>query len=319
MSKVVSKEEMSALMNATAPKDQADSKRVSGYDFKHPFLISREQLRFISAMHEGLARKFTDYLSEKSNSSISVSIGSSDQIQFWEFIKSLKTPATIFHGTIKLPEAKIMVDFDTKLALVLVDKILGGTGEVDEEKTKLTDIEKNILTKVANQFSSELSKAWLPLREVNSELSNFESDPESVRIAQQLDPVVTVNIKVKMDDEDSKITLCYPYNWIQNILASPAAKNKVISTEKSSSDDEKATMSENLQLVKVPMKAKLGTAKLSFKNIIELEEGDLVILNNKTHEEIDIEMIDKLLYTASIGVSNGKYACKINNVIIGGK
>ena len=164
-----------------------------------------------------------------------------------------------------------------------------------------------------------MSKAWLPLREVQSELSSFESDPESVRIAQQLDPVVTVNIKVKMDDEDSKITLCYPYNWIQNILASPAAKNKVISTEKSSSDDEKATMSENLQLVKVPMKAKLGTAKLSFKNIIELEEGDLVILDNKTHEEIDIEMIDKLLYTASIGVSNGKYACKINNVIIGGK
>ena len=141
MSKVVSKEEMSALMNATAPKNQADSKRISGYDFKHPFLISREQLRFISTMHEGLARKFTDYLSEKSNSSISVSIGSSDQIQFWEFIKSLKTPATIFHGTIKLPEAKIMVDFDTKLALVLVDKILGGTGEVDEEKTKLSDIE----------------------------------------------------------------------------------------------------------------------------------------------------------------------------------
>ena len=72
MSKVVSKEEMSALMNATAPKDQADSKRISGYDFKHPFLISREQLRFISAMHEGLARKFTDYLSEKSNSSLSL-------------------------------------------------------------------------------------------------------------------------------------------------------------------------------------------------------------------------------------------------------
>ena len=96
-------------------------------------------------------------------------------------------------------------------------------------------------------------------------------------------------------------------------------KKKVISTEKSSSDDEKATMSENLQLVKVPMKAKLGRAKLSFKNIIELEEGDLVILDNKTHEEIDIEMIDKLLYTASIGLSNGKYACKINNVIIGGK
>ena len=59
--------------------------------------------------------------------------------------------------------------------------------------------------------------------------------------------------------------------------------------------------------------------KLSFKNIIELEEGDLVILDNKTHEEIDIEMIDKILYTASIGLSNGKYACKINNVIIGGK
>ena len=55
------------------------------------------------------------------------------------------------------------------------------------------------------------------------------------------------------------------------------------------------------------------------KTDIELEEGDLVILDNKTYEEIDIEMIDKLLYTASIGVSNGKYACKINNVIIGGK
>ena len=27
-----------------------------------------------------------------------------------------------------------MVDFDTKLALVLVDKILGGTGEVDDQK-----------------------------------------------------------------------------------------------------------------------------------------------------------------------------------------
>ena len=319
MSKVVSKEEMSALMNATAPKDKEDTKRVSGYDFKHPFLISREQLKFISSVHEALTRSFTDFLSEKTDSSVNVSIGSSEQIQFWEFIKSLNAPATIFHGTIKLPEAKIMIDFNTKLALTIVDKILGGTGEVSEDKTSLTDIETNILTKVSKQFSFELSKAWLPLREVKSELTNFESDPEAVRIAQQLDPVVVVNIKIKIEDEEGKISLCYPYNWIQNILASPAAKNKVISTEKSSSNDEKATMSENLQLVKVPIKAKLGVAKLTFKNIIELEEGDLVILDNKTHEEIDIEMIDKLLYTASIGVSNGKYACKINNVVIGGK
>ena len=319
MSKVVSKEEMSALMNATAPQEKDDGKRVSGYDFKHPFLISREQLRFISTMHEGLIRRFTDYISEKANSSIGISIGSSDQIQFWEFIKSLNAPATIFHGTIKLPEAKIMIDFDTKLALILVDKILGGTGEINEEKIKLTDIEKNILTKVANQFSADLSKTWLPLREVQTEFSNFESDPENVRIAQQLDPVVTIAFKVKIGEYEGNITVCYPYDWIQNILASPAAKNKVISTEKTSSEDEKNIMNDNLQKVRVPISAKLGYSKLTFKNIIELEKGDLIILDNKTHEEIDIEMINKLLYTASIGVSNGKYACKINNVIIGGK
>ena len=71
-----------------------DQREVSVYDFKRPERVSKEQLRSITALHEGFARNFGAALSGFMRTIIDVELSSVEQLTYSQFILSLPNPTS---------------------------------------------------------------------------------------------------------------------------------------------------------------------------------------------------------------------------------
>ena len=68
MAKILSQDEIDALLSNVSSETETDevlepTHRVALYDFKHPNLVSKEQLRLLETIHEGICRNFGVFLS----------------------------------------------------------------------------------------------------------------------------------------------------------------------------------------------------------------------------------------------------------------
>ena len=68
MAKILTQDEIDALLSSVSGESEAaqaekPKQKVSLYDFKHPNLVSKEQMRLLETIHEGLCRNFGVFLS----------------------------------------------------------------------------------------------------------------------------------------------------------------------------------------------------------------------------------------------------------------
>ena len=85
MAKVLSQDEIDALLSNVSGESQESAKpeeKISLYDFKHPNLVSKEQMRLLETIHEGLCRNFGVYLSAQLRLFCEMNLIAIDQIMY---------------------------------------------------------------------------------------------------------------------------------------------------------------------------------------------------------------------------------------------
>lgn len=70
-----------------------------------------------------------------------------------------------------------------------------------------------------------------------------------------------------------------------------------------------------IQRAKVPVKAVLGNSVLSVNDFAMLQSGDIIRLDRKVEDELDVYVGNIRKFTALPGSSEDKYAVRITSVI----
>ncbi len=323
MAKILSQEEIDALLNDVAgdgnggPVSSDDEKKVSLYDFKHPNLVSKEQLRLLENIHEGLVRNFSVFLSAQLRMIVDMNLIAVDQVQYSEFVMSIAPPGAIYLGQLEDPYSQFVLEISPQLAIFIVERLFGGKGEFVTEIRPISVIEQRIMKRVIDRVASEIAKNWKPVKDVKCSVTRFEHNPEFVQIVPASEPVIVVSMEVKIRGNATMMNLCYPYMWIQSILSSPEIQDKVLLGTSDSSEDEKENMKFNLNRTIMDLRTILGKSKVRVGDFMNLELGDVIILDSKTEDQIPVFMENRKLYMATVGQLNGKYSCRINSVITG--
>lgn len=323
MAKILSQEEIDALLNDVSNDGDGGTihskaeKKVSLYDFKHPNLVSKEQLRLLENIHEGLVRNFSVFLSAQLRMIVDINLIAVDQVQYSEFVMSIAPPGAIYVGQLEEPYSQFVLEVSPQLAIFIVERLFGGQGEFVSEIRQISVIEQRIMRRVVDRIAGEIAKNWKPVKDVNCSIDRFEHNPEFVQIVPASEPVIVVSMEVTIHGNSTMMNLCYPYMWIQNILSSPEIQDKVLLGSSDSSKNEKEVMKFNLNRTSMSLRALLGKSKVSIQDFMNMEGGDILILNTKIDDQVPVYMNNRKLYLANVGKLNDKYSCRINSVIKG--
>ncbi|RKY62145.1 MAG: flagellar motor switch protein FliM [Candidatus Neomarinimicrobiota bacterium] len=320
MAKVLSQEEIDALLTSVSAGEKSSSEvdskydKVSLYDFKHPNLISKEQLRILENIHEGFVRNLGVFLSAQLRMIVDMKLLAVDQIMYSEFVMSIASPAATYVGNIKSPHSQFVMEISPQLVVFIVERLFGGQGSFKPITRPISVIERKIMNRVIERISQEISKNWSTISNVECEFTRFESNPEFVQIVPASEPVVVVSMEIKVRGNATMLNLCYPYMWVSNILSSPDVQKTIMFGSMEASEKEREIIESSLNLTKADLVAILGKSIISIRDIIELKKGDVILLNPKINSSIPILIQNHYKFDGIIGNRNSHYAVRIQSV-----
>ena len=127
--------------------------------------------------------------------------------------------------------------------------------------------------------------------------------------------VLLVSMDVRVDDVvGGTIQYVLPYIFLEPILGNFSTKFWFEKTSSISSKDYQENIKKQIKSVKIPVRVMLGDTLITVRELLELQVGDVVMLNRKSDEDLEVVVGHSQKFYALPGLCNDQVAVKIVGV-----
>jgi flagellar motor switch protein FliM len=288
--------------------------QITLYDFKRPNRVSKEQLRAFRSIHDKLARTSSSQISAIMRSIVEIQLHSVDQMTYGEFLMSLPNPTSFNVFSMKPLEGNGILEVNPSIAYPMIDRILGGRGDPFENNREFSDIEMSLFETILKVLMDNLRDAWKVVEEINPVIEQKESSPNVVQIVAQNEIVVMIVMEIIIGQSSGMMNICYPVIALESLLPKLASRDLMLNesgTKKSRNQDLKVILGG----ANVELEAYLGSAKVTLKDILELDIGDIIKLSGGTDDGVTVSVNGKDRFIGDIGVRRHRKSLKIREKV----
>jgi flagellar motor switch protein FliM len=320
---VLSQSEIDALLSALSTgevdaneiKEEQQQRKVKIYDFRRPDKFSKDQIRTLYMLHENFARLFNTYLSAHLRAMVQVSVASVDQLTYEEFIRSLPNPSVISVIDMQPLKGNAILEMNPSVVFATIDRLFGGSGQVATKARALTDIEENIVRRVMTKTLDYLSEAWKQVLPIQPTLDIIETNPQFTQIVPPNDMVVLVTLQAKVGQGEGFINLCIPYLVLEPIMSKLSTTYWVAGNTKGSAVEHMQSLKKRVEKITVPVVVEIGETVISVRELLDLRLGDVLHLDTKIDESMEIVIGSHKKFLCKPGVLGSKLAVQITTVV----
>jgi flagellar motor switch protein FliM len=291
------------------------SRKVSPYNFKRPRLFAQDQTRVLNHVHEGFARELSVYLSAQLRTIVDITLNAVDQVLYSEYVMSSAPPSALYVAEVKNLNQKFVFELDPRLVVFMIEKLFGGQGTFLKKPREVSQIERRIMSKVMNRAFMALQKSWEQVHGIDVEEIAFESNAEFVQIIPGVEACIVASFEVVIYEQPSHINICYPYMLLERMLGRSGMKQWVSSATTQVTREVRDRYEETLRTIAVEVRAELGRAKLPIEDLSNLAAGDIIPLQRRLQDPLDVYVGDKHKFSAAAGRSGKFRALRILDVI----
>ncbi len=174
-------------------------------------------------------------------------------------------------------ESKILVDIDPSLAMMTIERLLGGSGEDGRIQRPLTEIEEGVLSFLLLKILSHFTTDFESGRELALTLDRFASKLGEIQDLVDAEPNYhLIAVRVKAGKRIGYARILVPQSLVTSSFSSPLAQGDANGFELN-------YMRKTLRRIgktRVQARVELATLDLGPDDIANLEVGDIVILEN---------------------------------------
>ena len=315
MSDILSPEEISALLNTcNTAQSLGKSKQIRNYDFTRPDRFSREQLKTLNSIHGQFTSGFSNAITELLDIPIEAKLLSIDQMAYKEYCDSLPE-STLFYGVALEPLTSTAIfEFNPAVAEACIDGLTGGTGAISTQLLELTVIDRSIMASVVEVVLKKYEEAWATQMALKTRVQLDGHDLSTNRISLSTEQVAIFSFEVKIGDTESMMSVCIPSSDIaaalpENKIKAPAKPEPTQAPIKS------ALLEESLGEIAIESKAILGRASLAMSDIINLQIGDIIKLDENPNTQVELWLGDKPAYEGVAGLTGGNVGLRITRAL----
>lgn len=322
MGEVLSQNEIDNLLAALSTGELdadeiqgAAEKQIKSYDFKRPAKFSKEHLRTLEIMFEHYGRLLSTHLPVYLRKSVQVSVASSETVTFSEFTNALSNPVILGLVNFSPLPGTIIIEMATHLGFAMIDRMLGGQGTPLDKKRDFSEIELTILDKIMVICMQLLREPWKNVVDLNPTLERIETNAQFVQIISPSDMIAIVTMNLKIGDVEGFVNICLPYFTLEDIMDKLNTKFWYSTMQDSKDEDYEIQIETLIRRVDVPVKAVLGKSRISVSDFMNLQIGDIIRLDRRVEEDMDVYVGNIRKFQALPGSSKDSYAVRITSVL----
>lgn len=284
------------------------------YDFKRSEKFSIENLKHLIQVSEEFCKTSNMQISyETKNKTFKMGLDRSSQVSYGELIEKIDNNSLVVEYNICPVVENLTLFIDKSVALSLVDLLLGGNGAIEDLSRELTNIDLELIKYLIENL---LKRIYIPYEYESINIVNIYTNSVQYQGLSNKDIVFNSFIKVNLENESiGDMVVCMPYKNLGHIVNSLMCKEIDEVCCDRDIDIETNEVFNSVKNVKVDVCAILGSANISISDLINLESGDVVLLNQKINDEIRVNVGDEYIYKAKPGLIGMKKGIEIIDIV----
>ncbi|SFQ97165.1 flagellar motor switch protein FliM [Desulfoscipio geothermicus] len=324
MQEILSQGEIDSLLQAlntgSIPVQEIETTgemaKVKSYDFRRPNKFSKEHLRTLEMLHQHYARHLSSFLSGYLRTNINIELASVSQIIFDEFIRSIPTPTILTVFDLLPLNGSAIMEANTGFIFPIIDLLFGGNGSTGDLNRELTDIETQVTKKIVARMLEYLVPTWQDIFEIKPEVRSIETNPRLQQLYSPNEVVALLTFTVTLGENDQgMINLCLPYIMLDPVIAKLSVRQQFIRQFSSTQEDNTKNIAYWLNRCEVDITAVLGDAGITVEDFLQIQQGDVIVLDKNINSDLDVLVGDNLKFGAQVGAVGDNLAIQIVSLI----
>ena len=322
MSDVLSQSEIDSLLQQLSSGEvtaedlvEPKERQVKEYDFARPSKFSKEHLRTLEIIFEHYARLLSTNLPVYLRKNIQVEVMNSEAITYFEFTNSLANPVLLGIIDFYPIAGSVLLELSTSIGYAFVDRMLGGVGAPLEKTREFSEIELIILERILNICVNLLPEPWENVTELSPRLERIETNPQFAQIISPGEMIAIVTLNIKFGDSEGLMNICLPFMTLESVIDRLNTRFWFASIKEKDSETYNDVIESIIQKAPIPLKVVLGKTLISVSDFVGLAPGDIIRLDKKVDEELDIYVSNIRKFTALPGSVGDDYAVRITSII----
>ena len=324
MSKILAQWEIDALLNSVSNEENATTPSVASvternvklYDFRRPDKFSKDHIRAIQNVHETYARVTSSTLTSYLRTSATIHLTSIEQVVYDEYVQQLANPTIVNLVELQPLVGRIVVEMGLNLGLGMLDRMMGGTGQVTPRQGhELTDIEFALIRSLSQNLIAGLKDAWAIVSDLQPVLVDTALSADFVQAALPGDIAVLLLLEVQTLESSGTISICIPHPVIEPLMDRLSTQAWFWSSRKTGTDDDRQKVEESLLGAPLDVLVELGTAGITVGELMELREGDVIRLDRPVDAALTVYAGEHARFRGRPGTLSGNRAVQISGVL----
>lgn len=317
---ILSQEEVDALLRGVTGEDEdddgaQDSQGVRSYDIGRQERIVRGRMPTLEIINERFARNLRIGLFNFIRRNAEISVGPVRVQKYSEFIRNLVVPTNLNLVHVKPLRGTGLLIFDPDLVFLIVDNLFGSDGRyhVRVEGRDFTPTEQRIIRRLLEVVFTECQKAWEPVHPIEFVYLRSEMNTQFANIATPTEVVVAMTFHIELGAGGGDFHICLPYSMVEPIRD---VLSSTMQADRTEVDNRWVSlMRHQVQAAEVELVATLAQTKVTLGQILNLKNGDVVMLDVPELVVVDVSGIPVL--DCHYGTVQGRYALKVDKVLAG--
>lgn len=322
MGDTLSQEEIDNLLKAFNDGDlNADDfsdtkeKQVKNYDFARPSKFSKDHLRTLEIIFENYGRLLSTNLPAYLRKNVQVEVVNAEANTYSEFANALSNPVILGVVNFAPLEGNIIIELSANLGFTIVDRMLGGGGAPLERNRDFTEIELIILERVLEVCTNLLVDPWESVVSIEPRLERIETNSQFAQFISPGEMTAIITMSVKIGSVEGLMNICIPYSCVEPVIDKLNTKYWYSSMKESDSGAYQEVIEDIIDYAKIPVKAMLGRSTISVNDYINIQMGDIIKLDTKVNDELEVYVGNIKKFTALPGATSDSYAVRVTSVI----
>lgn len=315
MSDLLSQDEIDALLHGVddVEEESEETRESDGsaleYDFSSQDRIVRGRMPTLEIVNERFARHMRVSLFNMMRRSAEVSINGIQMIKFGEYIHTLFVPTSLNMVRFRPLKGTGLITMEARLVFILVDNFFGGDGRYHAkiEGREFTPTERRIIQMLLKLIFEDYKEAWAPVMDVSFEYLDSEVNPAMANIVSPTEVVVISSFHIELDGGGGDFHVSLPYAMLEPIRELLDAG---VQSDKEDTDLRwSKALRDEIMDVNVELSTHMMDVKLTLKQIMDMEAGDIIPIDMPEHITVMIEELPT--FRAKMGRSRDSLALKI--------
>ncbi len=325
MAEVLSQSQIDALLaaarsggNTAKPKEEAPEKKYRKYDFYSPRKFTKDRLKMLSGIYENYSRAMSTRINGLVHATCEVEVDSVEEQRYYEFSNALTDRAVVGLASLTMKgereEAPIILYATPTVMVSMMDRMMGGDGEVDDELPSdyaYTDLDLRLYERLMEDIVDVMGGSWENYIHLEFEFNRVEPNPTMVQLIRLEETVVLVCLNIKFANCDGRVNICLPGAMLANIFAEINRENPALRAVK---EDESDEIYNQLRDTDLEIIAELGRTSIQLRDVYNLAVGDVINLGRKKDSTVALRIGGYQWFDGLMGSYDKHLAVKIKEV-----